>query len=337
MWGIIHDEKMEFDFEDLSSYFRRLSFLNPNLKFTLKDYDNDKEHVFLSKNGISDYLNYLAKDNKVIRNDVYYEGVDNKNNDVKIILNYTDADDETIKAFCNSIWNSDGGTHVTGFKMGLVIAFKNFIKEQNLIPKKSDITIDDITGDDIREGLIAIIDLKHKDPLYASQTKLQLTNRDTQGFIQKLTNDDISEWLTQNLSDGKKLAQKIINNAISRKLVKTVKEKNKRSSILKSNKLSDCTGHDKEKCEIWITEGLSAGGSAKSCRDKTYQAIYSLRGKPLNSQSLSLNKVYTNKELNDLINILGGVGEDFSYEKLKYNKIIIMADADVDGADGISS
>jgi len=248
-------KEMSFDFEELSNYFRRLSFLNPKLKFILKDKDNDKIYKFYSKNGISDYLNYLVKNHKLIKNDLYFEGTDEKNNSVKITLNYSDDDEEIIMAFCNSVWNSDGGTHVQGFKFGLVMAFKNFISEQNLIPKKADITIEDINGDDIREGLVAVIDLKHKKPLYASQTKLQLTNRDTQGFIMKFINDSLSQWLVSNLTEGKKLAQKIIDNAISRKLVKIVKDKNKKSSILKSNKLSDCIGNDKEKNELWIVEG----------------------------------------------------------------------------------
>lgn len=324
-------QKLEFDFKELNGYFRRLSFLNPGLKFILKNKDTNETYTFFSENGIKDYLEYLIKDGKVIDTDVYFEGNDGKDNNVKIILNYGDNDEETIRAFCNSIWNSDGGTHVTGFKMGLVIAFKNFIKEQNLIPKKAAITIEDINGDDIREGLVAIIDLRHQQPLYASQTKLQLTNRDTQGFIQKLTNDSLYRWLTNNLTEGRKLATKIIDNTISRKIVKKAKDSAKKSSLLKSSKLSDCNGHSKEDNELWIVEGLSAGGSAKSCRNRKTQAIYSLRGKPLNSQSLSLHKIYSNTELSDLITILGGIGTDYNPEKCKYGKIVLMADADVDG------
>jgi len=248
-------EKLEFDFKELSGYFRRLSFLNPGLKFTLKNKDTDETYSFFSKNGIKDYLDFLMKDGKLIPTDVYIEGADNKDNSVKIILNYSENDDEVIRAFCNSIWNSDGGTHVTGFKMGLVFAFKNFIKEQNLIPKKAAITLDDISGDDVREGLVAIIDLKHQQPLYASQTKLQLTNRDTQGFIQKLTNDNLYQWLTGNLTEGRKLAMKIIDNTISRKIVKKAKDSAKKSSLLKSSKLSDCNGNNKEDNELWIVEG----------------------------------------------------------------------------------
>ena len=325
-------DKLDFDFQELNGYFRRLSFLNPGLKFTLENRDTKEVQTFLSTNGIRDYLNYLMKDGKIISNDVYIEGSDGKSNNVKIILNYSEsADNETIRAFCNSIWNSDGGTHVTGFKMGLVVAFKNFIKEQNLIPKKAAITIDDINGDDVREGLVAIIDLKHQQPLYASQTKLQLTNRDTQGFVQKLTNDSLYKWLTSNLSEGKKLALKIIDNTVSRKIVKKAKDSARKSSLLKSSKLSDCNGNNKEDNELWIVEGLSAGGSAKSCRNRKTQAIYSLRGKPLNSQSISLHKVLSNNELSDLVTILGGVGSDYNPEKCKYGKVVIMADADIDG------
>jgi DNA gyrase subunit B len=249
--------KMDFDFSELSSYFRRLSFLNAGLEFKLTDIDNKKVYSFKSENGIQDYLNFLMKGDKVISNDVQYSGSsEDKKNTASIILNYTsEADEEVIRPFCNSIWNSEGGTHVTGFKMGLVLAFKNFIKEQNLIPKKADIVLEDISGEDIREGLVAIIDLKHSEPLYASQTKLQLTNRDTQGFIQKLTTDSIYAWLTKNLNEGKKLATKIIDNTISRKLVKKAKDSAKKSSILKSSKLSDCNGSDPTQNELWLVEG----------------------------------------------------------------------------------
>jgi 5S rRNA maturation endonuclease (ribonuclease M5) len=288
---------------------------------------------FISKNGIVDYLNKIIQ--KPIIKPFYMEKKI-EGMEIELTFSYSENDGEDIRSFVNGVETVEGGTHNTGFKMGLTQVITKYINENALIPKKdSNITI---TGEDVREGLIAILNCKHKEPLFEGQTKNKLTNNDMLGFMKKLVTDELVKLLQDDKVKAKKLCERIILAAKSREASKKAKQAIKKkadifSSISNLSKYTKCSSKDPEKREIFIVEGDSAAGTSKQARSTEFHSIYALRGKPLNTHDLNTARILANKEFSDIITILGcGVDSSFEIENLKYNKIIFLTDSDIDGS-----
>ena len=324
--------------EVISSYLQEMAFLNEGIKI---DYTfNGKKTVYQYNDGLKAFIEHIANKQPLLIKDFKFSGKDSSggkdDKSVRIELNWLEASskEEMIKPYCNSIHNTEGGVHVAGLRMGLTTAIKKYISENNLITKKDSVELEEITGDDIRESLIAIIDLKHKSPLFSSQIKANLTNKDVNKFVSGVVSEGITQEFNINPALAKNLCRRFIENSKVRKAVKLSKEKivKKSSGSLSATKLADCTSKERENCELFIIEGDSAKGTANQARDIRIQALYPLKGKIMNTHGLHLNKVLANKELGDLINVLGvGIGDSKDITSLRYGKIIFMCDADVDG------
>lgn len=338
-------ESISFKYNILAQRVRELCFLNPGIKIELYDEINNKKDIFYYEKGISEYIIYLNKNKKLLHdNPVYFFGnLENNNfqdqNDkiyIEIAFQYNLEYQERIYAYANSILNTEGGTHLSGFKTGLTRVINSFAKSNNLLKEKDPI----LTGEDIREGITAIISVKLKNPRFEGQTKTRLSNKEVDSIIQKFINDNLKEYLEINKKFSKKLIEKIINAARSREAAKKAREtvrKNNNISNSLPGKLVDCTSKNPEISELYIVEGNSAGGSAKQGRDREYQAILPIRGKIINSEKSSLDKLLNNEEIKNLVTAIGvGIKENeesiLDIKKLRYHKIIIMADADIDGA-----
>jgi len=335
-----YDDSFEFngnmviDVEEVFEYVRNLSFLNKGLKIKL--IINEQEDNFLSKKGIHDYMDFLVEDVKILYEPIHVN-LKGSNFEGELIFTHRLNGKGDVIPFCNSIKNKEGGTHVTGFRDGLTRGVKKMIKDKKFIQKKDNIKIGDIESKDINNEVICIIRLLHGDPEYGGQTKQQLTNRNIRSVIRSAIEEKLDE-VSNNAEVALRIAKATIANVRSRKTStivrnKIIKENNLSVLKLRSTKLSDCLGKDPNKNELFLVEGDSAGGSAKMGRDKYTQAIYALKGKPLNAYQNSLQKVLKTTELSDLISVLGcGVGKTFDISKLRYNKVIILSDADSDGS-----
>ncbi len=331
---IEEEDLVEFKFETLRDYLQRMAFLNSGLKISL-DFD-DKKVTYVFKDGLQAYMDFLLGDDSFTAKKSFMVEGKEKDKTISVTFNWLlgKNQDETVESYCNSIHTIKGGTHVEGLRTGLTTAVKRYVKEKNLITQKDNLEIGELSGEDIRDGMIAIIDLKHKDPLFTAQTKHEISNKDVRKFVSVLVADELSLVFNSDPTLAKQLCRKFIENAKIRKSGKLAKEKinRKATSSMSSTKLSDCTGKNPKDLEIYILEGDSASGSAKQAREIEYQAIYPLRGKILNTQELGINKIIANKELSDLITILGmGVGEKRDVELLRYHKVVILTDSDVDG------
>ncbi len=328
------EDLSELTYDMVHDYVERMAFLNSGLKLVL-DF-NGKVKQFYNKDGLKAYITHLSKKKELVNRKNFTFSGKEKNKSVDIYFNWLHAlnGDPIIESFCNSIHTTNGGTHVTGFRMGLTSAIKKYIKERNLITKKDSLELSELDGEDIQDAIVTVINLKHTDPLYTAQTKQEISNKDVTKFVSQIVMDGISVEFNTDPTLAKTLCRKFIENAKIRKSGKLAKEKinRKAASSMGSTKLSDCTGKDPAERELFILEGDSASGSAKQARDIKFQAIYPLRGKILNTHDLHLNKIIQNKELSDLITILGtGIGDKFDQELLRYYKIIILTDSDVDG------
>ncbi|MBQ9390618.1 MAG: DNA gyrase subunit B [Lachnospiraceae bacterium] len=330
-------EKTDFKGDDVKSRMHETAYLNPNLTIIYEDKRGEEvEHVeFHEPDGIKGFVKDINKNNEAVTDIIYFEGKAD-NIEVEVAFQYINEFHETILGFCNNIYNSEGGTHITGFKTVFTTVINNYARELSILKEKDD----NFTGADVRNGMTAIISIKHPDPRFEGQTKTKLDNQDASKATSKIVNDEIILYFDRNLETLKSV---IACAEKSRKIRKT-EEKAKTNLLTKkkfsfdqNGKLSNCESRDASKCEIFIVEGDSAGGSAKEARNRKYQAILPIRGKILNVEKASIDKVLANAEIKTMISAFEcgfseGYGNDFDITKLRYDKIIIMADADVDGA-----
>ena len=330
-------ERTDFKGDDVKSRMHETAYLNPNLTIIYEDKRGEEvEHIeFHEPDGIKGFVKALNKNNEAVTDIIYFEGKTD-GIEVEVAFQYINEFHETILGFCNNIYNSEGGTHITGFKTVFTTVINNYARELGVLKEKDD----NFTGADVRNGMTAIVSIKHPDPRFEGQTKTKLDNQDASKATSKIVNDEIILYFDRNLETLKSV---IACAEKSRKIRKT-EEKAKTNLLTKkkfsfdqNGKLSNCESRDASKCEIFIVEGDSAGGSAKEARNRKYQAILPIRGKILNVEKASIDKVLANAEIKTMISAFEcgfseGYGNDFDITKLRYDKIIIMADADVDGA-----
>ena len=328
-------ETLEYEYETLEKRFREMAFLTKGLKINIidsRDSENIQKAEFHFEGGLKSFVEYLSKNKeKIHENPIYIE----KDGDVpvEIAFQYTTAYSESIYTFVNNINTIEGGTHLEGFKRGLTKAFNDYARSHNLIKEKDP----NLLGEDIREGITAVVSVKVKEPQFEGQTKTKLGNSNVTGIVSSMVNDALSTFLEENPGVGKSILEKCINASRAREAARKARELVRRKSALETStlpgKLADCSSKNPEECEVYIVEGDSAGGSAKQGRDRKFQAILPLWGKMLNVEKSRADKIYNNDKLQPVILAVGaGIGKDFDVSKIRYGKVIIMADADVDGA-----
>lgn len=327
-------EETEFHFETLAKRMRELAFLNSGIKITLKDSrGKGREHLFYYKGGIVSFVQSLTENKTSITKKVIYLNDTRNNVDVEIALDYIDTYTETVYCYANNIHTKEGGTHLIGFKSALTRVLNDFLKREGYDKK-----IPQLSGDDVREGLVAIISVKIPNPQFEGQTKMKLGNSEVKGIVESITNEHLAQYFEENPQTVRKILEKCIDTARSRIAAKKARDLTRRKNALENDslpgKLSDCSERDPSLCELYLVEGDSAGGSAKQGRDRKFQAILPLKGKILNVEKSRLDKILSNDEIKTIITALGaGIGEsEFDIAKCRYHKIIIMTDADVDGS-----
>ena len=333
-------ETIEYNFDTLSRRLRELAFLNAGIKITLRDEREVKEktakgteHIFQFKGGIVSFVQYLNENKTpIIKKPLYFHTTKDKI-DIEIAIQYIDTYNENVFTYANNINTKEGGTHLIGFRSALTRVLNDYLKKG-----KFDKNVVQLSGDDVREGLVAIISVKLPEPQFEGQTKMKLGNGEVKGIVESATHENLSLFFDENPQDVKKIIEKCIMGARARIAAKKARDLTRRKSALENDtlpgKLSDCSEKDASKCELYIVEGDSAGGSAKSGRDRNFQAILPLRGKILNVEKARLDRILSNEEIKNLITAIGtGIGdEEFDIAKARYHKIVIMTDADVDGA-----
>ena len=331
----IFKETTIYDFDTLNNRLRQLAFLNKDIKLTIEDQreNQNKKAEYKYEGGIIEYVNYLNRGKKLIGEKVIYVG--GKQNDIfaEVALQYNDGYQSNIYSFCNNIHTHEGGFHEDGFRMALTRAINNYGKENNLLKKD-----ETLSQDDVKEGLVAIISVKHPDPQYEGQTKTKLGNSEVRKIVSSIAGEQIKTFFLENPADAKAIVEKCIIASKARIAAKKAREMTRRKSALDGinalpGKLVDCSSKDASECEIFIVEGDSAGGSAKQGRNAKTQAILPLRGKILNVEKARAHRIFENAEIRSMITAFGcGIQEDVDLNKLRYHKIVIMTDADVDGS-----
>ena len=327
-------EDTVYDYNVLKQRLREMAFLTKNLRITLKDDREDKkEKVFHYEGGIKEYVEYLNKGNQALYDEIIYcEG--NKNGvNVEVAFQHNDGYSDNVYGFVNNITTPEGGTHVTGFRNAVTKTFNDYARSNKILKEKDP----SLSGEDIREGLTAIISIKIADPQFEGQTKQKLGNSEARGAVESVVTEQLTYFLEQNPSVAKTICEKSVLAQRAREAARKARDLTRRKTALDGfnlpGKLADCSDKNPENCEIFIVEGDSAGGSAKSARKRETQAILPLRGKILNVEKARLDRILGNAEIRTMITAFGtGIYEDFDISKLRYNKIIIMTDADVDGA-----
>ena len=330
-------EKTKFRAEEVKSRMHETTYLNPRLTIIFEDLREDKREriVYHEPDGILGFIRELNSKKEPVHEPVYYKG-ESDGIEVEAAFQYVNEFHENVLGFCNNIYNGEGGTHLTGFKTTFTSAINQYAREIGILKEKDA----NFTGADVRNGMTAIISIKHPDPRFEGQTKTKLDNPDAAKAVSKVTGEEIVRYFDRNLESLKKVigcAEKAAKIRKTEERAKTNLLTKQKYSFDSNGKLANCESRDAEKCEIFIVEGDSAGGSAKTARDRMYQAILPIRGKILNVEKASIDKVLANAEIKTMINAFGcgfseGYGNDFDISKLRYDKIIIMADADVDGA-----
>lgn len=327
-------KEVKFSFETLSNRFRELAFLNPGTRITIINERDDKEHTFKYEGGITTFVKFLNASKNLLHPTPIYLKKEKDKVMIEIALQYNDGYNEQIFSFVNNINTIEGGTHLTGFRSALTRVINDYVKKSN-ISKQAAFTL---SGEDVREGLVAVISLKVPEPQFEGQTKTKLGNSEVEGITKSITGECLGQFLEENPSIAQNICGKAITAAEAREAARKARELTRRKGALDTaslpGKLADCSERDPKKCELYIVEGDSAGGSAKQGRDRAFQAILPLKGKILNVEKARLAKILNNEEIRTLITAIGtGIGkEDFNVEKARYHKIIIMTDADVDGS-----
>jgi len=323
---------LEYKFDTLMQRFREMAFLTRGLTIVFRDEREDRETSFYFEGGIRSFVRYLNKNRTVLHEPFYVEKQVNGTY-VEVALQYTDGYAESFYAFANNVNTVDGGTHVTGFRAALTRCLNDHARKSGVLKESEP----NFTGEDAREGLTGILSVKLQDPQFESQTKSKLGNAEIKSQVESVMYEAFSAWLEQNPREAKAIVEKCRTSARAREAARQARDLVIRKSALESmtlpGKLADCSERDPAKCELYIVEGDSAGGSAKQGRDRRFQAVLPLRGKILNVEKARLDKALANKEIQTLITALGcGIGEQFDLRNLRYGRIIAMCDADVDGA-----
>ena len=334
-------EDVIFDFTTLEHRLREMAFLNKGLKITLEDKrkENKKFEEFHYEGGIKEFVAFQNKHKEAIHPDIIYFEVEGKDStgkgdmSLEVAIQYTDRYNETILSYANNINTSDGGYHLVGFKTALTKAFNDYARTNKFL-KESD---ESLTGDDVREGITAVVSVKLTNPQFEGQTKAKLGNSETRGFVESNTNENLTAFFQENPNQAKIIINKALQAARAREAARKARDVSRKNSVFDGlslpGKLADCSEKNPEISEIFLVEGDSAGGSAKQRRDRSRQAVLPLRGKILNVEKARLDKVLNSDEIKNMIMAFGcGIGQNFDIEKLRYHKIIIMTDADIDGA-----
>jgi DNA gyrase subunit B len=327
-------ETLDYDYETLETRLREMAFLNKGLKITIEDLRPEEpirgEHKY--EGGLISFVDFLNLNKTPTHpKPIYFEGGDEV--PVEIALQYTDTYSENILGFVNNILTPEGGTHIEGFKTSLTKCLNDYARSHKILKEKDS----NLLGEDFREGLTAVISVKVQDPQFEGQTKQKLGNSNVKGVVLQVMNEKFAEYLEENPSAAKAILEKCIGAARAREAARKARETARRKTALDSSrmpgKLADCSSNDRESTELYLVEGDSAGGSAKSGRDRKFQAILPMWGKMLNVEKTRIDKIYSNEKLSPVITAIGaGIGSDFDISKIRYGKIIMMADADVDGA-----
>ncbi len=325
-------EELDFNSETLSTRFQELAFLSKGIKIKFYDERNNTEVTYHHEGGIRDFVQHLNNNKDPLHKPIYLEQ-DKDDIIVELALQYTGGYIDTLFSFVNNIHTIDGGTHEAGFKAGLTRVVNDYIRKNNLIKNG----MNGLTGEDIREGLTAVISIKVPEPQFEGQTKTKLGNSEVRSIVDSVVVNGLTTFLEENPSVAKKVVEKSIMASRAREAARKARELTRRKTVLESStlpgKLADCSNRDPSVSELYIVEGDSAGGSAKQGRDRGFQAILPLRGKILNVEKARMDRILNNEEIRAMITALGtGIGDDFDLEKARYHKIIIMTDADVDGA-----
>jgi DNA gyrase subunit B len=329
----IFTETTEYEYDVLQARIRELAFLNKGLEINLVDERTDVAHTYMYQGGIVSFVQFLNRNREAVNQEpIYVEGTKDNIN-IEIALQYNDSYTENIYSFANNINTHEGGTHESGFKSALTRILNDYARKSNTI-KDND---SNLSGEDVREGLAAIISVKIPEPQFEGQTKTKLGNSEVRGIVESLFAEKLQEFLNENPAVAKKIMEKGVQAARAREAARKARELTRRKSALEVSslpgKLADCSSKDASISEVYIVEGDSAGGSAKQGRDRHFQAILPLRGKILNVEKARLDKILSNTEIRAIITALGtGISDDFDIAKARYHKIVIMTDADVDGA-----
>ena len=328
-------EDTVFDYDTLKQRFREMAFLTKGLRISLTDLRDEepKERVFHYEGGIKEFVQYLNRSKTPLYEQIIYCEGTKDNVEVEVAMQHNDSYTDNTYGFVNNITTPEGGTHVVGFRNAITKTFNDYARKNKLLKDSEP----NLSGEDIREGLTAIISVKIEDPQFAGQTKQKLGNSEARGAVDSIVSSQLQIFLEQNPAIGKSIVEKSVMAQRAREAARKARDLTRRKSALEGmslpGKLADCSDKDPSKCEIYIVEGDSAGGSAKTARDRATQAILPLRGKILNVEKARLDKIYGNAEIKAMITAFGtGIHDDFDISKLRYHKIIIMTDADVDGA-----
>jgi len=328
-------EDVEWNFDILAQRLRELSFLNAGIQITLEDVRKNKKSEYTYKGGIVSFINFLNESKKPLHKKIIHLQGNREQAEIDIAVQYNDGYTETLFSYVNNINTREGGTHLSGFRAALTRTINYYAVSNNLFKKNAKSSL---SGEDIREGLTAVVSVKVRDPQFEGQTKTRLGNSNVKGIVENFVNEGLSTFLEENPSTGRKIVEKVHEAARAREAARKAKELTRRKSALEVSslpgKLADCQEKDPQHSEIFLVEGDSLGGSAKQGRDRKHQAILPLKGKILNVEKARIDKMLQNQEIGYMITALGsGIGEDdFRIENLRYHKIIIMTDADVDGA-----
>ncbi|GIV65134.1 MAG: DNA gyrase subunit B [Bellilinea sp.] len=328
----IFKDDVDYKFETLSQRFREMAFVTRKVLIRLVDERSNRETTFFFEGGIISFVRYLNR-NRTTLHPVFFVEKEVDNIGIEVAVQYTDAYAESVYSFANTINTIDGGTHMTGLRTAITRVINDYARRNSLL-KDAD---PNFTGDDTREGMTAIVSIKHPDPQFESQTKVKLMNPEVQTYVQQVVGEAFYAFLEENPSAARAIVQKCLTSARARDAARKARDLVIRKSALESltlpGKLADCSERDPNKTELYIVEGESAGGSAKQGRDRHFQAILPLRGKILNTERARLDKILSNNEVKALISALGtGIGENFDLSGLRYGRVIIMTDADVDGS-----
>ena len=331
---IFKDERTVFSFETLSARFRELAFLNPVLEIQLTDERSKRSEAFCFKEGLKEFVSYVNKGANPINKEILFFEGQKEQTDIQLAFQWSESYKENIFTYCNNIRTAEGGTHLAGFRTALTRVINSYAQSEKLLKDLKS----NLEGEDVREGLTAVLSVKVREPQFEGQTKTKLGNNEIKGLVESFFSEKFGSWLDRNPNSAKKIVKKAISSAQARLAARKARELTRRKSALEGGslpgKMADCQEKDPKLCELFLVEGDSAGGSAKQGRDRKIQAVLPLRGKIINVEKARFDKVLSNEEVKTIISAIGaGIGQgQMEMEKLRYHKIIIMTDADVDGS-----